>query len=311
MYSVVILQDKTRLCVPVYWVFAINTVDAYRSGVNRNEKGRIFFSKDENATPNFLLPVRSKYCADKNSCYLGQILNVFGTKAECEMYLNKHRIILPPVYDEFRKQKGDRSTIANEQSVQQRNEQLVQVKQETERELEPLRKALRLLNALAPLCDLTKSDENNSIPISDDEPDDQPEEFNEISMNNVATAQVVLLLHLKKKLFHFLFKSFFLNNGVRASQLDEMAPVNSDQAAAGDQLDNLPPENMNDVAPAIDVGNNPNDYVIENLNPENMVGLAAAVDQGNNPNDCEDLAVGGNILAAVHFFLFLSSNIRK
>lgn len=186
MYFAVILQDKTKLCIPVYWVFAINTVDAYKNGVNRNEKRRIFHSKDENATPNFLLPVRYTYCADKNSCYLGRILSVFETKDECEIYINKHRNILPPVYNETRKKRGDQSTIANERIVQQRNEQLIQVKQETKRELEPLRRALRLLNAIAPQCDLTKPEGDDAIPISDDESDDQPEAVNEILVDDVA-----------------------------------------------------------------------------------------------------------------------------
>lgn len=173
MFFAVILEDKTRLCVQASWVCAINAVNAYNYGVNHNEKKRIFFSKDDTATPKFLLSVRSTFCADEESCYLGQIKHTFATKSECLSYFRDHLIVLPAVYSTHRERQGKRSLLASEEIVGIEDQRSLQVKREINDAVATLRKAVRLLNMLVPVCDLTLPDANASIIIDDDESDVQ------------------------------------------------------------------------------------------------------------------------------------------
>lgn len=214
MFFAVILRDKTNLCVPASWVCAINPVYAYNYGVNHNEKKRIFFSGDDKTTPNFLLPLRTTFHFAEDSCYLGQIKKTFGTKAECLSYYHENRIILPAVYSNNREHQGNRSSLATEKEIDCENERLLQFKQEKKFELEPLRRAIRMLNTLVPKCDLTQSDECQTISISDDESDDHPERMPGNDLNVVlddTNAQVVFCVKITFFSFgvgfDFVFKS--------------------------------------------------------------------------------------------------------
>lgn len=175
MIFAVMLLDKTRLCIPASWVCAINPVYAYNYGVNHNEKKRIFFSKDEKATPNFLLPIQSTFHADEDSCYLGKVKKAFGTMSECLSYYDVHRIILPAIYSNRRERQGECFRLASEEVVERENERSLEVKQKIKCELEPLRRAVCMLNRMVPECDLTQLDESGIISIGDDESENQVE----------------------------------------------------------------------------------------------------------------------------------------
>lgn len=138
------------------------------------KKKRIFFSKEEKTTPNFLLPIRSTFHADEDACYLGKIKLTFSTRSECSLYYDAGRIILPALYSNSRERQGECSSLATEEVIVSENERLLLVKQEIKIEMDPLRQAVRMLNTLVPMCDLTQSDENEIILISDDDSDIEP-----------------------------------------------------------------------------------------------------------------------------------------
>lgn len=177
MFYVILLEDKTRLCIPASWVFAINVAKAFTHGFNRNEKKIIFFSNNGNETPNFLLPIKSTFDLNQNSCYRGYIKNVFGSKAECVAHYEKNknrRMLLPPIYSEIREVQAKVSDAESDSMVRAENENRWNIKIEIKKENEPLRRAIQILCASAPVFDLTNEQntvvmDSESVLILDDD----------------------------------------------------------------------------------------------------------------------------------------------
>lgn len=179
---VVLIEDKTNLCIPASWVFCINLVNAYKSGVNRNEKKRIFFSKDWKCTPNFLLPLRTRFDPDENACYLAKIKNPFATVNEALEYTKKLRGGLPAVYNTMRIEMpppflNGEAQVA-EEAVRQNNVK-IEIKAEVDNQLALLRRAVSKLNRLLPPIDLTidSDDEEDGVDDAILIDDEMPFEF--------------------------------------------------------------------------------------------------------------------------------------
>lgn len=174
MFYGVILEDGTNLCIPACWMYAIDVVRAFNSGLNSNKKRRIFFSKDLNRSPNFLLPIRNMFHENEDACYLARTTRSFWNLAECINHMEKLRGGLPPVYNEMRNRENPAAFI-EEQIVVDREIELrrnikLEVKIEVDKQIFPLRNTVIVLNKLLPVCDLTL-DERDAIDltISDDE----------------------------------------------------------------------------------------------------------------------------------------------
>lgn len=101
-YHVILIGDKKNLCIPSSWVFNVDIVKSFNSGVNRNEKKRIFFSQHSERTPNFLLPLKSEYDANEDGCYLAKIKSAFRSIEEAKSKMEKSRSGMPMVYSKAR-----------------------------------------------------------------------------------------------------------------------------------------------------------------------------------------------------------------
>lgn len=79
MFVTVILVDSLeRLVIPVKYILSLDIVQIYNRGISRTKKHIIYFSNDDTDEPNFHLPIRSEFDANRPACYYANILNVFG-----------------------------------------------------------------------------------------------------------------------------------------------------------------------------------------------------------------------------------------
>lgn len=182
-YGVVLIGDKTNLCIPAAWVYCLDVVRAFNVGVNRNEKKRIFFSKNLKRTPNFLLPLRSSFEPNEDGCYLVKIKSTFYTMDGAQKCMGKLRGGLPAVYSEMRVEKppsflNGEAQITEE--VLRQNIVKTEIKTEVDNRLVPLRKAIVALNDALPPVDLTICE--SDVIILTDSGDDSDGENEDISI---------------------------------------------------------------------------------------------------------------------------------
>lgn len=164
MYHVVVLiESKEKLCVPTTWVFAVDRVKALNCGLNRNEKRRIFYSKNLKSTPNFLLPLRTDFDPDINSCYIGKIVKTFHTSDEAKAYISKLRGGLQPVYNDTL-QENTPLFVAAEEEIAQAIEKKTEIKSETEQ----LRAHIMTLTQQLPPVEITDGRDLSDVIILDD-----------------------------------------------------------------------------------------------------------------------------------------------
>lgn len=71
MFFAITLVDKTKLCIPAAWLQHINMVECFNNVFKRHEKRIIFFSVDEEKSPNFLLPISNAFDEKSEACYEG------------------------------------------------------------------------------------------------------------------------------------------------------------------------------------------------------------------------------------------------
>lgn len=153
MYFVVLLMDKTKLCIPAYWLQHINIVDCFNNLFKRNAKKVIFYSFDESKAPDFLVPILSEFDVNNDACYHGYVLKAFETKEICIDYLFKRRAITPVYYSHIPTPNPIENHARNEISRQIAIDQKSLVK----KEIDSLRQAI-LQNRHRPSIDLTESD---------------------------------------------------------------------------------------------------------------------------------------------------------
>lgn len=149
-YSVVLVEDRTNLCIPAAWIYFLDVVQAFNESVNRNLKRRIFFSNDLNAVPNFLLPLRTEFAPNEDGCYLAKIKKTFWSFDVAKEHVKKIRGGLPAVYNEMRKE-GSLSFLNGEaQIAAEVSRQIPEIKIKTEysNEIALLRKTIAELNKI-------------------------------------------------------------------------------------------------------------------------------------------------------------------
>lgn len=171
-HGVVLIGDKTNLCIPSAWVFVIDVVRAFNSGVNRNSKKRIFFSKNLSRTPNFLLPLRSVFDSNEDGCYLAKVTRTFYTLDEGKAYMSRLRGGLPIVYNAMRVEMpppfvdGEANVVAE---IHRKSVLKVEIKTEMDNLLVPLRNTIVALNEKLPPIDLTNCDDDDIYLIESDD----------------------------------------------------------------------------------------------------------------------------------------------
>lgn len=153
MYFAVSLLNKTKLCIPIFWMQNINIVECFNNVFKRYEKRLVFYSKYERAEPNFSLPIISDFDENIDACYYGHVLKAFESKEKCMEYLNKRRAGAPPVYYPEQNATGDDNVLRSEISRQMAMDSKIQIK----KEVETLREAV-LNSRTAQSIDLTESD---------------------------------------------------------------------------------------------------------------------------------------------------------
>lgn len=97
----------------------LDIVASHNYGLNSNKTKRIFYSKDYNETPNFLLPLRHLFDPDEDACYLVKVKKSFKTKKEGLEYLEKRRSGLPPLYNDSRRRYENLPIIEGEMEINQ------------------------------------------------------------------------------------------------------------------------------------------------------------------------------------------------
>lgn len=168
-YSVVLIEDKTNLCVPASWIFLLDIVKGQKYGMNRNEKKRVFFSPNLATAPNFLLPLRKIFEANENGCYLAKIKDVFYTMDDCKKAMEKYRGGLPAVYNTMRYCETTPSFTIGEKSVRREMENQRDIKVEVAKQVSSLRRSVIMRNENSFVCDLTEDDIDLTTSDSDGE----------------------------------------------------------------------------------------------------------------------------------------------
>lgn len=151
MFFAITLVDKTKLRIPAAWLQHINMVECFNNVFKRHEKRIIFFSVDEEKSPNFLLPISNAFDEKSEACYEAFVMRAFETKQQCIDYLLKRRGILPPVY--FPVAKSNENTLQD----QIHREMAIDTKILIKKEVESLRNVLLNTNKVQSI-DLTDSD---------------------------------------------------------------------------------------------------------------------------------------------------------
>lgn len=171
-YGVVLIGDRTNLCVPASWVFFIDVVKSQTYGLNCNKKKRIFFSKDLHKTPNFLLPLRNVFDPNEDACYMANIKKVFGSMDEGLANMEKRIGGLPPIYNESRYREQFQPVNEGENEINQEIERQRDIKAEVKTELDkvlaPLRNTITKFNKMMPSCDLTNEESDGIIDLTID-----------------------------------------------------------------------------------------------------------------------------------------------
>lgn len=164
-FSVVLVEDLTNLCIPAAWVYLLDVVQAFRSGVNRNLKRRIFFSKDLNSFPNFVLPLWAEFAPNEDGCYLAKIKNVFWTLDEAIEYGKKVRGGLPAVYSEMRMERSLTFMNGEVQIAAEMSQHIPdnEIKAEYGNQIALLRDTITELNLMLPPIDLTRCESNDNL----------------------------------------------------------------------------------------------------------------------------------------------------
>lgn len=152
MFFAITLCDKTKLCIPAAWLQYINIVDSFNNVFKRHEKKIVFYSSNQSAAPNFLLPIMEKFDENIDSCYYAYVIKAFESKEQCIEYLLKRRAIVPPIYFPTAKD-CDNNALNN----QIEREIAMDHKQSIKREVDSLRRVLLNTNKIASI-DLTDSD---------------------------------------------------------------------------------------------------------------------------------------------------------
>lgn len=67
--SLVVSEDR---------VFDLNECRIRNNGINRNQNFRIFYSANDLMAPNFKLPLRNRFVANEDSCYIGRLVLFHG-----------------------------------------------------------------------------------------------------------------------------------------------------------------------------------------------------------------------------------------
>lgn len=215
MYFATTLVDKTKLCIPAAWLQHINMVQCFNNVFKRYEKRVIFFSIDEEKSPNFLLPICNVFDEKIDACYEAFVMRAFETKQLCIDYLLKRRGILPPVY--FPVAKSNENTIQN----QIQREMAIDTKILIKREVESLRKVLLNTNKVQSI-DLTDSDAedlqngiDDMIEIEDEltvlQEDDKPvnDNYDVLSGNIPFIENSVIIVFFSLLSNHFISISYF------------------------------------------------------------------------------------------------------
>lgn len=193
-FVVVIIEDGRNICIPASWIFILDIVTSHNYGLNSNKTKRIFYSKDFDKTPNFLLPLRRLFDPEEDACYLVKVKKSFKTKQEGLAYLENRRGALPPIYNESRRRYENSPIVEGEIEINQEADRQkhikIEVKNELDKVLMPLRKSIAMFNRMLPaVCDLTEdSSDTIDLTTSDDSgmsflPDENPV-VNEVSELN-------------------------------------------------------------------------------------------------------------------------------
>lgn len=99
-FSVILVESKKLLSIPVHWCFGIDIVRSLKYGLKQRKNKLIFYSPNESTEPNFASKICNEFDGSKDACYLANILNVFGTLAESEAFVGRRRELLPCDYCE-------------------------------------------------------------------------------------------------------------------------------------------------------------------------------------------------------------------
>lgn len=97
-FSIILVESKEILTIPMSWCHGIDVVRALNYGLKNLKNKLIFFSHDENAEPNFCLPVRMDFSSNEDACYIANILKIKGSRAESTTYNEMRRRQLPKDY---------------------------------------------------------------------------------------------------------------------------------------------------------------------------------------------------------------------
>lgn len=77
-YVGVILEiSKKKLVIPTKWLYIIDN-EFYDDGVNQEKTYKIFYSREENTTPNFSSPLETEFSENLPACYNARIFRFFG-----------------------------------------------------------------------------------------------------------------------------------------------------------------------------------------------------------------------------------------
>lgn len=146
-FAIILKCDDILMHIPASWCSYIDIVGSMNNSLNKNIERTIFYSPDENRTPNFKLVPGMRFDEDIDGCYKAYILKVFATFDEAHAFIERKRNVRPAVYNPARPRQPVPPVDYD-----------MDIKNVIKLELGPVQQALRYTNSLVGVQDLTQDD---------------------------------------------------------------------------------------------------------------------------------------------------------